>query len=115
MRLINNLVLLISNGGVMLCCVLPAILVSLGLGSSLATFLSEYPIFIKITSYKDYIFLFVFFILSFNGYILYKNNKKVCEINNLNKECIEVKRVSKLLYFISIFIFLISLYLSYGY
>ena len=115
MKFINNLILLISNGGVMLCCVLPAILVSLGLGSTMVTFLNEYPIFIKITEYKNYIFSVVLFILFFNGFVIYKNRNKFCEIEGLKNECSQVKSVSILLYIFSIIIYLISLFLSYGF
>lgn len=113
MKFFNNLILLILNGGVMLCCVIPAILVSLGLGSTLATFLNHYPIFIKISEYKNYIFIFVFLILIINGFILYTNKNRSCDINSLEQECTEVKSVSLILYYLSIVIYLISLFLSY--
>lgn len=115
MKYLNNLILLISNGGVMLCCVIPALLVSLGLGSTLATFLSDYPIFVKVTKYKDFLFLFAFVTLIINAIIIKKNKNKMCDINNLEKECSEVKTVSEKLYYFSLFIFIISLYLSYFY
>ena len=115
MKFLSNLSLLIANGGVMLCCVLPAILVSLGLGSTLVTFLDNYPIFIEITKHKAYIFIGVFILLVINGVLIYRSQNQVCEIDEISKECDEVKSASKGIYIFSVIVYFISLYLSYGF
>lgn len=115
MKFIRNLSLLIANGGVMLCCVLPALLVTFGFGGVLVTFLGEYPLFIEISRHKGWIFFGAFLILLLSGFSLYANREQVCQVNSLSKECVEVKTASKILYIISLIIFITSLYLSYGF
>lgn len=112
MKYFSNIILLISNGGVMLCCVFPAIMVMLGLGGTLVTLFQDYPILLKIGMYKNYIFSTVFLLLLLNFFLIKKQEKDLCDLENL-EECRNTKKVSKKLFMISLIIFIISFSLSY--
>ena len=56
-----------ASTGTIVCCALPALLVTLGAGASLSFFLGAFPEIILISQYKDFVFLFAFIFILFAG------------------------------------------------
>ncbi|OKH49132.1 hypothetical protein NIES30_08190 [Phormidium tenue NIES-30] len=58
MKKILSFLTLFTSASTLICCALPALLVSLGFGASLASFLGQYPEFIWFSEQKSWVFAF---------------------------------------------------------
>ncbi len=47
---------LFASGGTLICCALPIILVTLGLGATVAAFTSSFPLLVTIAQHKAWVF-----------------------------------------------------------
>lgn len=102
-----NYLTLFGSMGTLICCALPALLVSLGLGAVLAGLASNVPGLIWISENKRLVFLFAGLMLSLNGALLYKNRNAPCPIDpKLRDACISGRRTSKSVYLVSVIIYL---------
>lgn len=109
-----NYFTLFGSMSTLICCALPALLVSLGLGAVLAGIASNVPALIWVSEHKIQVFVFSAAMLSLNGYILWKNKDAPCPIDpNLRDACISGRKTSRNLYFISLGIFLIGFLFAY--
>ena len=106
----NNLIILISSSSTLVCCVLPSLLVTLGLGASLVNLIDTFPFLITISEYKFTIFIITAIILIFNYKLM--NNKKQCPIGELEDNCQELSSVSNKILKFSIGIYLFSLLIN---
>ena len=108
-KLINYLSLFFSSGTV-LCCALPSLLVAIGAGAALSSFISIFPQLVILSAYKIPIFLGAFMMLLFSGMLQYEARKLPCPAdNNLAELCKRSRRVSLIVYFLSVGIFIIGL------
>jgi hypothetical protein len=98
----------------LLCCALPALLVSLGLGFVMAGLASNVPGLIWISEHKMGAFILAGCMLAANGFWLWQNRNAPCPIDpNLREACIRGRMFSKRIYFFSLIIFLIGFFFAY--
>lgn len=101
-----NYLTLFGSMGTLICCALPSLLVSLGMGAVLAGLASNVPGLIWVSENKGLVFMFAGLMLLFNGFILWKNRNTPCPIDpKLRDACISGRRTSKIIYFVSLSIF----------
>lgn len=109
-----NYFTLFGSMSTLICCALPALLVSLGLGAVLAGVASNVPALIWVSEYKIQVFSFSAAMLSLNGFILWKNKDAPCPIDpKLRDACITGRKTSGNIYFISLSIFLVGFFFAY--
>ena len=105
---------LFTSLGTLLCCALPALLVSLGLGAVMAGLTANIPGLIWISEHKIGVFVFAGIMLVGNGVILWINRNSPCPIDPVLREaCISGRRISRNLYFFSVVVFLIGFFFAY--
>lgn len=105
---------LFTSMGTLLCCALPAFLVSLGLGAVMAGLSSNVPGLIWVSERKVSVFIFAGIMLATNGFILWRNRNEPCPIDPaLRDACITGRKISRNIYFGSLIIFLIGFFFSY--
>ena len=98
----------------LICCALPALLVSLGLGATLAGLASNFPALIWISQYKIEVFIFSGFMLSLNGFLIWKNRNAPCPLDPwLRDACIKGRKYSLNLFIFSVSIYLIGFLFAY--
>lgn len=98
----------------LICCALPALLVSLGLGAVMAGLATNVPGLIWISEHKPQVFLFAGSMLALNGLLLWNNRNAPCPIDpELRKACIRGRKMSAILYFVSLGIFLIGAFFAF--
>ncbi len=98
----------------LICCALPALLVSLGLGAVLAGLASNVPALIWVSEHKIQVFIFSGLMLSLNGFLLWKNKDAPCPIDpKLRDACLSGRKTSRKIYFISLVIFAIGFFFAY--
>lgn len=87
---------LFTSMGTLLCCALPALLVSLGMGASMVALTKAIPQITWIGEHKNYVFGFAFFMLLISSILTYKNRNAPCPIDpKLRDACLRGRKYSK--------------------
>lgn len=109
-----NYITLFSTTGTLICCALPTLLVSLGLGAAMAGLASKIPGLVWISEQKTEVFIFAAIMLALNAYLIWKNRNAPCPIDPaLRDACISGRTFSRNIYFISVAIFLIGFFFAF--
>ncbi len=111
---ILNFLTLFTSASTLICCALPALIVTLGFGASLAGFVSDYPQFVFLSENKSYLFIIGAILLSLGGYLQYRARFETCPIDEvLAKACTSSRKLSLRIYFFSLGLFLIGFLFAY--
>lgn len=111
---IINYFTLFGSMGTLVCCALPALLVSLGLGAVMAGLASNVPGLVWASEHKTAVFFFAGSMLGFNGVLLWLNRTAPCPIDpKLRAACTNGRKTSKIIYFISLGIFVTGTFFAY--
>ena len=101
--------LLFSSTSTMICCALPALMISIGAGSTMAFLSGNIPGFIWLSQNKSYLFIFAGIMLILGGVLQLKNRSLECPPDGSQAaSCQASKSWSKYIYFISLIIYLIG-------
>lgn len=105
---------LFGSLGTLICCALPTLLVSLGLGAVLAGIASNYPTLIWISEHKTQVFIFSGLMILINGLLLFKNRNASCPVDpKLREACLTGRKTSFSFYIASVVIFSIGFFFAY--
>ena len=105
---------LFTSIGTLLCCALPALLVTLGMGAVLAGFISMSPWITSISNYKNYIFVIAGIMLSLSILMLWLNRNAPCPIDPMQaKACMKLRKISFYSIIFSTFIYLIGVFFAF--
>jgi hypothetical protein len=97
---------LFSSVGTLLCCALPALLVSIGAGAVMASLVSAVPQLVWISEYKIPLFVFAGLMLGLSGFATYWNRRMPCPSDaGLARSCLQVRRVSLCVFIVSLTIY----------
>jgi hypothetical protein len=100
---------LFTSTGTILCCALPALLVTLGAGAALSSVISVFPQIVWVSKYKVYIFSIAFTLIILSGYLQWHARKLPCPVDKLlAAQCIRARKLSLVIYFFSVVILLIG-------
>lgn len=109
-----NYITLFGSASTLICCALPALLVSLGLGAVMAGLASNVPGLIWVSEHKIQVFTIAGVMLMLNGLLLWIKRNAPCPIEpNLRDACMKGRRNSKNLYFMSLGVYLIGFTFAY--
>lgn len=78
---------LFASTGTLICCALPILLVSLGLGAVVASVFSTLPFLVTLTQYKIWVFSASGLMLLIAGYLLYRQNRSCPADPELAEQC----------------------------
>jgi hypothetical protein len=103
-----------SSVGTLLCCALPALLVSIGAGAVMASLVSAVPQLIWISEHKIPLFVFAGLMLCLSGFATYWNRRMTCPTDHaLARSCLRVRRVSLGVFIISLMIYATGFYFAF--
>jgi hypothetical protein len=109
-----NYFMLFGSMSTLICCALPSLLVSLGLGAVMAGLASNVPGLIWISEHKIGVFILAGIMLSMNGALLWFNRNAPCPIDpKLREACIKGRKTSRVFYFASLGVYLIGFSFAY--
>lgn len=109
-----NYLTLFGSMSTLICCALPSLLVSLGLGAVMAGLASNVPGLVWISEHKLGVFIFAGAMLFANGILLWINRNAPCPIDpKLRDACINGRRTSKIIYFVSLAVYLTGFSFAY--
>ncbi|MBT3672693.1 MAG: hypothetical protein HOM90_09135 [Porticoccaceae bacterium] len=110
----TNFFSLFASTSTLICCALPALFVSLGAGASFASLVSTFPFLVTLSQYKIPISVSALLMIVIAGIINYRTARLPCPIDpELGKVCMETRRQSQRLYFVSTGIFIFASFFTY--
>ena len=114
MTRVANFLTLFTSLGTLVCCALPALLVSLGLGAVMAGLASHVPGLVWMSENKGAVFIAAGAMLAGNGLLLWVSRNAPCPIDpKLREACITGRKTSKAVYFASLGIFGIGFFFAF--
>jgi len=113
MKAVLNFFTLFTSLSTLLCCALPALIVGLGMGAAMAGFLAQYPELIWISEHKTWLFAIGGVLLVLGGVLQYTQRNAPCPINEKGEACADTRKNSLIIYYISVFIYLVGFSFAY--
>lgn len=105
---------LFTSIGTLLCCALPALLVTLGMGAALAGFISVAPWITAISKYKVVVFVVAGILLALSSYFLWVNRNAPCPIDEKQaKACLFLRKFSLYTIIVSIVIYIVGFFFAF--
>lgn len=104
---------LASSGTTLVCCAIPALLVSLGAGAVLAAVVSTIPALIWISKHKAAVFMLAGAMLLIGGWM--QTRPASCPADaRLAQACARYKRISRSVYWMSVLLYLTGAFFAFG-
>ncbi len=109
---------LFSSVGTLLCCALPSLLVLLGLGATVASFLSAAPWLVTLSHHKNWVFAAAGLLIAGNVAYVYAIAPKIrarsaaCSLD-APEACDTASRVSRFVLWLSVGLYLIGVFSAY--
>lgn len=105
---------LFTSTGTLICCALPALLVTLGMGATLAGFISENPWIVVVSDYKIAVFILSGLLLCIAAIMQYRARNMPCPADpRAAKICGIMRRISIGILIFSIIIWLIGFFFAF--
>ncbi len=105
---------LFSSFSTLLCCALPALLVSLGAGAALAGLVSAIPELIWLSEHKIALFIFSGIMLTVSGISRYLSRNAACPTDIIQaKSCLGLRRFSTVIFYASLFIYGVGFFFAF--
>jgi hypothetical protein len=107
-------VALLGSLGTLLCCALPALLVSVGAGAVMASLVTNLPQVVWLSEHKTPLFIFAAIMLALAGITTYLNRRAPCPTDpNQAKSCRRVRRFAASVFFASLALYVIGFYFAF--
>jgi hypothetical protein len=107
-------VALIGSFGTLLCCALPAALVSLGAGAAVASLVTNVPQLVWLSEHKIQLFLFAAAMLVISGVTTYLNRRAPCPVDPVQaRSCRRMRRFAAGIFFTSLALYAIGFYFAF--
>ena len=98
---------LLATTGTLLCCVLPAVLVSLGAGATLVGLVSTFPQLIWLSEHKGLVFGLAGGLLVASGVMIWRARRLPCPVDPVAaRSCTRLRRLSAGVYVLALICFL---------
>lgn len=114
MKKIINFFALFSSFSTLLCCALPTLFVTIGMGATVAGLVGTFPQIVWLSERKVYLFLFCGAMLLLSGYLQWRARNEPCPIDPvLAQACKSSRGWTLKIYLVSLFIFLVGVFFAY--
>jgi len=105
---------LFAAAGTLVCCALPALFVSLGMGAALAGLVSAAPALVWLSKYKLWVFGAAALLIAASGFMMWKARNLPCPADPAKaKACNTLRRISWWIWGISVFAFLTGFFFAF--
>src|SRR5215831_7152146 len=112
--IIIETVTLLGSLGTLICCALPALLVSLGAGATMASLVTNLPQLVWLSDHKVALFSFAAIMLVMSGVTLSDKRRIPCPTDPQKaRSCIRVRRLSASIFFLSLAIFAVGFFFAF--
>jgi Na+/melibiose symporter-like transporter len=93
---------LFTTLGTLICCALPIMLVTLGLGAAVASLTSSFPLLITLSRHKGWVFALSAILLLISGWLLYRSGRSCPTDPQLGALCDRTQRWNRRVFWISV-------------
>ena len=105
---------LFASGGTLVCCALPALLVTFGMGAVMAGLASNYPQLIWLSQHKIEVFGFSAIMITIAGIMQYRARNLPCPTDvQKARACTKLRRISLAIYLFSVLCFVIGFFFAF--
>lgn len=105
---------LFGSASTLICCAIPALLVSIGAGATLAGLVSRFPQLVWLSAHSAWIFSGAAILLALGGYAQWRARQLPCPLDSQKaKACMKARRLSLWLFIFSSGIFVTAFSLSF--
>ncbi len=110
----GSLLSLFTSSGTLVCCALPALLVSLGAGAALSSLVSVFPQIVWISEHKAWVFGAATAMMAVSGWLQWRNRFAPCPIDPaLRDACLRTRKWSWRIYLGSVALLGIGAYFAF--
>jgi hypothetical protein len=107
-------VALLGSFGTLLCCALPAVLVSVGAGAVMASIVTNVPQLVWLSEHKIPLFTFAGITLAISGATTYINHRAPCPVDPVQvKSCRRLRRFAVSVFVMSVVLYAIGFYFAF--
>lgn len=106
-------VALFATTGTLICCALPILLVTLGLGATVAALTSSFPVLITLSQHKEWIFAGSAALLAAAGWLLYRPGRACPTESALAALCNRMQTWNRRIYWSSVVVWAIGFFAAY--
>lgn len=94
---------LLASTATLVCCVLPAVLVSLGAGATLVGLLSSFPQLVWLSAHKAGVFAVAGIVLAASGVMIWRARSLPCPVDPVAaRSCMRLRKMSAVLFGVSL-------------
>jgi hypothetical protein len=94
---------LLASSATLLCCVLPAVLVSIGAGAALVGLVSTFPQLVWLSEHKTWVFGIAGALLAASGLMLWRARSLPCPIDaGAARACMRLRTISAAIYLVAV-------------
>jgi mercuric ion transport protein len=104
---------LFTSISTILCCALPIILVTLGMGAVFASLTANFPFIIWLTEKSIYLFSIATILLLVSGYFIFIKQQSCPADKKIAKMCNKTKKFNKIIWWVSVIILITSFFFKY--
>ena len=105
---------LFTSTGTLICCALPALLVSIGAGAALAGLVSTLPQLIWLSTYKVQVFAVAGVLLLVTGVLQWRMRIAPCPVDpDLAASCMRMRSVNKWVFMLSVLIYAVGFFFAF--
>jgi len=108
-----GLTALFLSFGTLICCVLPLVLVTLGMGAVVASLITAFPLLVTLSQHKAWIFLTAALLLMITAWVLWRPNRSCPADPKLAALCNRLQRWNKRIFWAAFIIWLIGFSVTY--
>src|SRR4029077_11871408 len=113
-NIVLEVLTILSSFSTLLCCALPALVVSLGAGAVLASLVTAVPQLVWISEHKTPLFAFAGVMLLLSGIYSYRQRNAPCPTDPLQaKSCLRLRRISARIFYLSSLLYVIGFFFAF--
>ncbi len=104
---------LFTTTGTLLCCALPIIFVTLGMGATVVAMTTTFPFLVTLSQHKVWIFAFSGLMLAISGWLMFRPGRHCPTEKELAEACNNAHKWNKRIYWTSVIIWTIGFTAAY--
>lgn len=108
-----SLFTLVTSAATLVCCALPILLVTLGMGAAVASLTSSLPWLVALSQHKEWVFAFSFAMLALCGWFIYRPGRSCPADPNLARSCTRMDTVNRWIYWASVSVWMIGFFTAF--
>lgn len=113
-EILSPILTLFTSFGTLICCALPALFVTLGMGAVLASLITIFPWITIFSKFKIYFFIGSGLMLLFSGYLFLRSKNAPCPTDpKIAIACAKTRNINLIILLISLSIYIVGFFFAF--